>query len=342
MARVWAALLPAIMAWYSGRVYFCFPCERRLVLRACQGLSASSRVCPSSAPGPSDSPVGLRPSLLLPQGPKGCGFQCWKGWGASQTQGLVFWNLLRGHRPTRLGLHDHVPGYVHTRQNRVGGHAGGSTSQSSKRSEVRGSSTRPGLQCLTLKWGSGERAAAKKEAVPAHPHRTVTHRMLTRGGRLRGSGGSLTQPGPRLLPCSGVRERPPQQAGWPLNPQAQASPGGRTLCSASLASPSHWPLPRPAWLMHDPSRLPPSVRSTLTSPSPWASPANQHRCTDRAVSPTGRHHSLLSGPARPFASEMAACMALPTVCPRGTGSRGHPPGCAGIPSLSRSPPGGHS
>ena len=41
-----------------------------------------------------------------------------------------------------------------------------------------------------------------------------------------------------------LRERPPQQAGWPLNPQAQASPGGRTLCSASLASPSHWPLPQ--------------------------------------------------------------------------------------------------
>ena len=206
---------------------------------SCSGPVRACRPAQGSAPapprGPSDSPVGLRPSLLLPQGPKGCGFQCWKGWGASQTQGLVFWNLLRGHRPTRLGLHGHVPGCVHTRQNRVGGHAGAHVSAArGQRSEAaahartavpnpqtglrRTSRSQEGSRARTsAPNGHTQDADPRREAPglgrqpdPAWPQAPA---LLWSQGTTSPAGRLASEPSSTGLPCSGVRERPPQQAG---------------------------------------------------------------------------------------------------------------------------------
>ena len=179
--------------------------------------------------------MGLRPSLLLPHGPKGCGFQCWKGWGASQTQGLVFWNLLRGHRPTRLGLHGHVPGCVHTRQNRVGGHAGahvsaarGQRSEAAAHARTAVPNPQTGLR-RTSRSQEGSRArpsAPNGHTQDADPRREApglgrqpdpawpqAPALLWSQGTTSPAGRLASEPSSTGLPCSGVRERPPQQAG---------------------------------------------------------------------------------------------------------------------------------
>lgn len=149
------------------------------MLRACRGLPASSRVCgPSPCPGARLTAQWVcGPASCCPSARRDVDFSAGRGGG------------LPRHEASCSGIFSEATDphcYVSTvtlrdmstlDRTEWSGHAG-STPQSSKRSELRGISTRPGPQCLTLKRGSGGPAAAKKEDAPPHPHWTLTHRKL--------------------------------------------------------------------------------------------------------------------------------------------------------------------